>query len=82
MNYGLPFRHVIVLGRNGAGACSAPGLKVGDLVAHVTNLTDQSVGEAQFEAEVSVADQLQQLSVANLTGKKFDVVAVAFSRMT
>lgn len=80
MIYDLPFRHAIVAGRNGAGACSAPGFKLGDQIAIVTNLTDQTVGESLFERAISVDDQIQQISLLNLTGKKFDVVAIAFNR--
>lgn len=65
----------IVTGRSGAGACSTGtmGLKVGDKVVSCVNLTDATEASADFEATVTVADQLQQSSASNYSAKKFAV---------
>jgi hypothetical protein len=62
---------VVVAGRNGAGAITATGFKVGDKVVAATNLTDGTGDGASFETEITVADQIQQSSASNLTTKKY-----------
>ena len=58
-------------GHNGAGACTAVGLKVGDKVASVTGLTTVGDGTAGFESVITVADQIQQSSATDLSAKNF-----------
>lgn len=70
----LPFT-----GRNGAGACTCTGLKVGDTVTGIVNVTDSSNDAAKFEATVTVVNQLQQSDAGDLSAKKFIVLAVAKS---
>ncbi len=65
----------VVTGRSGAGACSTgtTGLKVGDKVISVVNLTDATEASADFESTITVADQIQQSSVSNYSAKKFAI---------
>jgi hypothetical protein len=62
---------VVAAGRNAAGAVTATGFKVGDTVVSAVNLTDGTDDTANFEAAITVADQIQQSSAANLTTKKY-----------
>jgi hypothetical protein len=62
---------VVAAGRNGAGAVTATGAKVGDKVVAVVNLTDAASGASAFESVVTVADQIQQSSASNLTSKTY-----------
>lgn len=80
MNTGA-IRQFLVTGRNGAGACStgASGLKVGDKVIGVLNVTDEAEAKADFESTVTVADQLQQSSGSNYSAKKFWVTVFVCS---
>ena len=47
-------------GSDGAGACTATGLKVGDVILGVANITDVGDASTDFEAAVTVNDQIQQ----------------------
>lgn len=60
-------------GSNGAGACTATGAAVGDKVIAVAGLTTGSLGDADasFEDVVTVADQIQQTSVSNLSASEY-----------
>lgn len=69
----------MVTGNNGAGACTATGLKVGDKIIGCMNLTDATDGTAAFEGTVTVADQLQQSSASNYSAKKFIVTVLVRS---
>jgi len=62
---------VVAAGRNGAGAITATGLKVGDKVVSATNLTTPAGALASFESEITVADQIQQSSASNLTSSTY-----------
>jgi hypothetical protein len=66
-------------GKNLAGACTATGLKVGDKVVGVINITDSTNDDANFEATISVADQIQQSAASNLSAKKFALLVVVKS---
>lgn len=73
-------RFYAMTGRNGAGACTLTGAKVGDTVVGVADLAGGSVSAAaSFEGTVSVQDQLQQSSASNLSATKFHVLLVAKS---
>ena len=74
-------RTFVVTGRNAAGACStgASGLKVGDKVISVVNLTDIAEASGDFESTITVADQLQQSSASNYSAKKFAVTVLVRS---
>lgn len=64
-----------IAGRNGAGACTMTGAKVGDKVVGVIDLAAGSVSAAaSFESTVTVADQLQQSSASNLSAVKYAVL--------
>ena len=52
-------------GSDGAGACTATGLKVGDVILGVTNITDVGDASSDFEAVVTVNDQIQQSAAGN-----------------
>ena len=56
-------------GKNGAGACTATGLAVGDKILSVTGVAAGTVGDqsALFETVVTVDDQIQQSSATNLS---------------
>jgi hypothetical protein len=66
-------------GKNGAGACTATGTKVGDKVTGIVNLTDGTTATSLFEATITVADQIQQSSATDLSAKKFSLLVVAKS---
>jgi hypothetical protein len=57
-------------GKNGTGACTATGARVGDKVIGVVNTTDGSTGSANYEATITVANQIQQSSATDLSAKK------------
>jgi hypothetical protein len=60
---------IVAAGSNGAGAVTVTGTKVGDNVELVLDLTDATDVTSSFEATVSVAGQVQQTAVTNLSGK-------------
>ena len=53
---------IVSNGHAGAGACAATGVKVGDLVISVADITDGGDVSAGFESVVTVNDQIQQSS--------------------
>lgn len=63
-------RTKVLTGRNGAGAVTAAGLSVGDKVVGAVNLTDGTDASADFEATITVAGQIQQAAVGDLSAKK------------
>jgi hypothetical protein len=73
------FRQIHFTGRNGAGACTATGTKVGDLVLAIATTTGTLAGRAAFESTVTVADQIQQSSATDLSAAQFDLLALARS---
>ena len=62
---------VVAAGRNGAGAVTATGAKVGDKVVTAFNHTDGTSDAAKFQAVVTVADQIQQTDAGDLSTKTF-----------
>lgn len=60
-------------GKNGAGACTATGLKTSDIILSVTGVADADKGDqsANFEAVVTVNDQIQQVAVGDLSTKMY-----------
>lgn len=60
-------------GHNGAGACTATGLKVNDVILSVTGVVAADVGDqsANFETVVTIADQIQQTAAGNLNTKVY-----------
>ena len=54
-------------GRNGAGALTLTGAKVGDTVVAIADLTTPGDLQSSFETTVSVAGQIQQSSASNLS---------------
>jgi hypothetical protein len=63
-------------GKNGAGACTLTGAKVGDVVAGVVCITDGDDQAASFETTITVADEIQQSSASNLSAKKYSVLLI------
>jgi hypothetical protein len=58
-------------GHNNVGACTATGVAVGDVLFSVTGLTTVGDASSSFEAVVTVADQIQQSAVGDLSAKNF-----------
>jgi hypothetical protein len=58
-------------GKNGAGACTATGVAVNDVIFGVAGLTTVGQLDASFEAVVTVANQIQQLAAGDLSTKNF-----------
>jgi len=56
------YRFYLATAGNGAGARTLTGAVVGDRVVACVNLTDRTNDAAHVEAEITVADQIQQLS--------------------
>ena len=63
-------------GKNGAGACTLTGAKVGDIVAGVVCITDGDDQSANFETTITVVDEIQQSSASNLSTKKYSVFLI------
>lgn len=62
------------VGHNGAGACTLTGAKVGDKVLNVSNVTDHVTAASSFETFITVADQIQQTAVGDLSLKTIIVL--------
>jgi hypothetical protein len=58
-------------GSNLAGACTATGVAVGDVIFGVAGLTDVGQADAKFEGIVTVNNQIQQTAAENLSAKNF-----------
>lgn len=71
---GLKF--ITVHGHNGAGAITATGAVVGDVVIGVAGLTAGALGAAtaSFESAITVVNQIQQSSASNLSANDYLVV--------
>lgn len=67
-------RYLAFSGRNGAGACACSGLKTGDAVVGIVNLTDGATASSGFETTVTADNQIAQTSADDLSGKKFSVL--------
>lgn len=64
-------------GSNGAGACTLTGATVGQRVLAVMETTATvaiGVAAALFESTITVADQIQQTSVANNSAKRYVII--------
>lgn len=68
-------------GSNGAGACTATGLAVGDRVVALVGITSGNYGNkaSLFESVVTVADQIQQSSVSNLSAVSYVALVIPAS---
>jgi hypothetical protein len=60
-------------GKNGAGACTATGLEVGDVVLSVAGLTAGALGDASssFESTITVDDEIQQSLASDLSANDY-----------
>lgn len=71
-------RFTVFTGRNGAGAITVPNLVAGDDVVGVVLVTEGAVvpadSAALFEARVSTAGQIQQLSASDLSAARYLVL--------
>ena len=66
---------VQITGRNGLGSISVPGTKVGDSVLVQSGPSFIAPGSADsFETAISVADEIQQVSTADLTTNTFNII--------
>lgn len=75
------FKSFCSLGADASGApthIAAVGAKVGDSVVMAANTTDHASAAADFEATVTVADQIQQTAV-NLSAKTLVILVIAQS---
>ena len=72
------FLKVSFTGRNGTGAISVPGLRVGDIVVCGVNVTNTSpiVPGTSYEVVVSVDDEIQQLTVGDFSATNVVVVVL------
>jgi hypothetical protein len=73
------FLSTVVTGHNGAGACTLTGAKIGDKVLMNVNISDATDAQADFEATITVVDQIQQSSASDLSTKKFAVLLLVQS---
>lgn len=66
-------------GHNNVGACTATGAVIGDKVLYVAGLTGGALGNASasFEATITVADQIQQSAVGDLSSNDYLAVLLA-----
>ena len=75
------FKSFCSLGADASGGAThiaAVGVKIGDTVVMVADVTDHSSVAADFEAVVTVADQIQQ-SAVNLSAKTLVILVIAQS---
>jgi hypothetical protein len=66
-------------GNNGLGAIAVPGLKVGDFLVWAMmsgNASLLPMGGGELEPMVSVADEIQQVDAADLSGHTFTVLII------
>lgn len=78
---GSLFKSFCTLGADASGGAThitATGVKVGDKVVMVANVTDHASAAVDFEATVTVADQIQQ-TAANLSAKTLVILVIAQS---
>lgn len=61
----------VFTGRNGAGAITLTGARVGDKVSALINMTSPADAKANFESVITVDNQIQQSSASDLTASKF-----------
>lgn len=75
------FRMLTSVGHNGAGAATLTGAKVGDVVLGISNVTDHAtlLPTTDFEAAITVNDQIQQVSASDLSLKTIVVLLAAKS---
>lgn len=63
-------------GKNGAGALTLTGVKVGDKVVGVANITTPGDLRSSYEVTITVADQIQQSSAVNLSAAQVQFMIV------
>lgn len=73
------FRLLHFTGHNLAGACTATGAKVGDVVLAVNTTAGTLAGRGSFEATITVADQIQQSAAVDLSAAQYDLLLLARS---
>lgn len=75
------FHVVYFTGVNGAGPATATGVKVGDQVLLVLDLTAAPLvnGAANYESTITVNGQIQQTSASNLTTHTYLLIVIAKS---
>lgn len=71
----LKYRKYEFAGLNGAGSVYVPGVRVGDVVIKLTGVYGVSGSQtANFESTISIDDQIQQTSDADLSEKRYAVI--------
>jgi Pyruvate/2-oxoacid:ferredoxin oxidoreductase gamma subunit len=74
---GLNVKQYVFHGAAAAGPVTVTGVKVGDKVLSVSNLTDVANDASYFESTVTVNNQIQQTSASNLTTKTYVALVLA-----
>lgn len=72
-------RLITFMGRNGAGACTATGLKVGDKVSSLLDASGPPFTDARsdFQSTITVNDQIQQVNAGDLSSKFYFLQVIA-----
>lgn len=65
---------VAQVGRASAGALTLTGVKVGDIVSGVANLTVPGDAKASFESVITVAGQIQQITGTSTNVLQFIII--------
>lgn len=68
------YKLLVFTGVAAAGACTLTGVNVGDVIVDVINITDYSSANINFEAVITVKDEIQQTVADDLSAKKFIVL--------
>jgi|SRR6185312_898217 len=67
---GQPLVMAVALGHNGAGDVTLTGVKAGDKVASVANLTTPGDATSSFESTISADGKIHQSSATDLSAKE------------
>lgn len=75
------FRMLEFVGSNGAGDCTATGVKIGDAIVGILPLTTPAAGNASalFETVATKNDKIVQNSTTNLSSKTYMAFIIARS---
>lgn len=74
----IALQYKTFIGNDGAGSCTLTGVLVGDTVSSLTGLVG-STGDQHtlFESVITVADQIQQVSISDLSAKWYRVYLIS-----
>lgn len=71
------FRTITFNGRNGAGACTATGVKAGDKILFLVKTDDGAFNYGAFNSTVSVDDEIEQVAPSNLLANTYSALILA-----